>query len=118
MMLKREEFERALAVLCSDGLAWMDTDLLIRVAVTVWYSSHIPNLGKVPEPCRADIGYLLDRLSRFNIMSKERKLELLASLEPYRPASPPATESQCKDVRAIEWGACADLMPFVEELLP
>lgn len=58
MMLNREEFEKALAVLCSDGLA------------------------------------------------------------PYKPISPPATMSACKDVLAIEWGASADLMPFVEELLP
>lgn len=118
MMLNREEFDEALAVLCNDGLARMDPALLLRVALTVWYTSLIPDLGKVSEANRADIGYLLDRLSRFNIMSKQCKLDLLGSLEPYRPASPPITDSQCKDVRAIEWGASADLMPFVEELLP
>ena len=118
MMLNREEFDRALAVLCSDGLARMDTELLLRVAVTVWYTSLIPDLGKVPEAFRADIGYLLDRLSRFNIMSKQRKLDLLGSLAPYKPACPPTTVSTCKDTLAIAWGASADLMPFVEELLP
>jgi len=118
MMLNREEFDEALAVLCSDGLARMDPALLLRVALTVWYTSLIPDLGKVPAADRADIGYLLDRLSRFNIMSKQRKLDLLGSLAPYKPISPPATMSACKDVLAIEWGASADMMPFVEELLP
>ena len=118
MLLKRDEFAKALATLCSEGLARVDTDLLIRVAVTVWYSRFIPDLSNVPEPCRADIGYLLDRLSRFNIMSKERKLELLASLVPYKPESLPATTSACKDTLAIAWGASADLMPFVDDLLP
>ncbi|NVD72559.1 hypothetical protein HUX88_18700 [Duganella sp. BJB1802] len=61
-------------------------------------------------PCPEDLA--ITKLGRL------APLDLLASLEPYRPASPLVTGYQCKDVRAIEWGASADLMPFVEELLP
>ncbi|WP_444843432.1 hypothetical protein [Duganella caerulea] len=66
MMLNREEFEKALAVLCSDGLARMDPQLLLRVAVTVWYlrrgTASLPNTplrrdhlsGNLPHPPSGD----------------------------------------------------------------
>ena len=108
----------ALSDLSRQGLAGADKHLVVEVAKAVWYSANVPNLGNMPAQLRADAGYIVDRLARFNVLPKWRKLQLLAALEPYKRLSPPSTGSSCRDPLAIAWGASADLTVFMPDLLP
>lgn len=90
---------------------------LTRVAERLWYGRSVPDLGKVPEPYRRDVGYLVDRLARFNVVNAGRKQKVLAALTPYKPLST-AEWQNYRDALASAWGASAELTPRLAELLP
>ncbi len=99
------------------GLNGVDREHIIFIAKSVWYYDLIPDLGQIPGPFRNDVGYLIDCLARFDVLPKQRKLELISAMERYKP-SLPAAESCCHDPRARAWGASCDIMPFMGDILP
>lgn len=110
------EFENVLGQLVGRGFARADAGLLREVAERLWYDHTVPDLSKVPSSLRADAGYLVDRLSRFNVLSRSQKLAVLSALSPFKPAQPKA--SACKDPLALAWGASSDLTARLAELMP
>ena len=117
-IMNSKDFHQALIELAQHGIRRMDRQLLAEVAVAVWYSSVQPDLSQIPPLLRSDVGYVLERLARFNILTKQRKLKLLASLEPYRRLRQPAADSHFQDPLAVAWGASADMTPFMQDILP
>jgi hypothetical protein len=99
------------------GLNGVDREHIIFIAKSVWYYDLIPDLGQISGPFRNDVGYLIDCLARFNVLPKQRKLELISAMERYKPLLP-AVESRCHDPRARAWGASCDIMPFMADILP
>lgn len=110
------EFEGVLGQLVGQGFTRADSGLLREVAERLWYSHSVPDLTKVPSRLRADAGYLVDRLARFNVLSKEQKLLVMTALSPFKPIQPVA--SACKDPLAVTWGASMDLTTRLPELMP
>jgi hypothetical protein len=117
-MIAERSLENMLIDIGRHGLAHVDKILLVEVAMCIWYSDVVPDLRVVPAELHGDVGYLLDRLARFNILSKPRKLQMLAALTPYKVQHRPAPASSCQDPLAVEWGASADLTPLYPTLLP
>lgn len=99
------------------GLGYADPEDVVYIAKNVWYYDFMPDLSAVSGPYRNDVGYLFDRLARFNVLTKERKLALIDAVAPYKPARPMPSE-ECRDPSAIEWGASYDLKAFMGDLMP
>ena len=112
--------EQMLGDVARHGFARVDPKLLREVAERLWYAGEVPNLAEVPAKLRPDAGYLVDRLARFNVLPKERKLQLLSAVRQYQPSSPaPKTEvAGRKDPLAVAWGASMDLTSRLGELMP
>ena len=117
-MMDDRTLENALIDIGRRGLAHVDSLIVVEVAMCIWYSDVLPDLGVVPAELHGDVGYLLDRLARFNVLSKQRKMQLLAALAPYKAQRRPATASASQDHLAVEWGASTDLAPLYPSLLP
>lgn len=100
------------------GLVHAETALVVQIAKAMWYSTEIPNLEEMSEVYRNDVGYVIDRLARFNVVPKGRKLQLLAAIEPFRCKSENSMPRLCKDPLAVEWGATGDLSRFIPDLMP
>ncbi|MFZ2267970.1 MAG: hypothetical protein WAV95_10390 [Azonexus sp.] len=104
-----ETFEQLVAVIVECGLAKVNTSVLGRIANELWYSGHVPDLGLVPPELRGDAGYLIERLTRFNILDQEREAEILVALAPWQDQIEQESAPHCRDPLAHEWGASADL---------
>lgn len=111
------EFERMLASIARQGFAHADAALLRKVAERLWYGRSVPDLSQVQEKYRRDAGYLVDRLTRFNVVKVTRKQKVLAALTPFKPANTIPLQSY-RDALASAWGASAELTPRLAELLP
>ncbi|WP_407277589.1 hypothetical protein U5817_13055 [Aromatoleum evansii] len=118
--VRRMALERMLGDVARQGVAHVAPELLREVAERLWYAGEVPNLAKVPANLRPDAGYLVDRLARFNVLPKERKLQVLSAVRQYQPASPtPAADvTGRKDPLAVAWGASMDLTSRLGELMP
>lgn len=103
--------------IATEGLDNVAREHIIFIAKAIWYFDLIPDLKELPGPYRNDVGYLVDCLARFNVLPKERKLELIAAVAPYKP-SLPLDDTVRHDPRAREWNASADIMPFMADILP
>ena len=64
------------------GLGYADPEDVVYIAKNVWYYDFMPDLSAVSGPYRNDVGYLFDRLARFNVLTKERKLALIYAVAP------------------------------------
>lgn len=100
------------------GLAQADSELVVQIAKVLWYSTEIPNLAEMPAAHRNDVGYVIDRLARFNVVPKERKLRLLAAIEPFKGNASQSAPTLGKDPLAVAWGASADMSRFMPDLIP
>ena len=102
------------------GFAHVEPELLREVAERLWYEREVPNLAEVPAKLRPDAGYLVDKLARFNVLPKERKLRLLAAVRKYQPSSPAPRVDVAgrKDPLAVAWGASMNLTSRLGELMP
>ena len=117
MTSRKPAFEKMLGDVARQGFARADAGLLRLVAERLWYGRSVPDLGKVPEPYRPDVGYLVDRLARFNVVKAARKQKVLAALTPYKPSGTVEWQ-RYRDPLASVWGASAELTPRLAELLP
>lgn len=119
-LVRRMALERMLGDVARQGFARVEPELLREVAERLWYEGEVPDLAEVPAKLRPDAGYLVDRLARFNVLPKERKLRLLAAVRQYQPSYPAhRTELAVrKDPLAVAWGASMDLTSRLGELMP
>ncbi|MCG2578686.1 hypothetical protein LZ012_16935 [Dechloromonas sp. XY25] len=102
-------FEEQVAQIADRGLANADCVALRLVADRLWRSRHIPDLRQVPPELRADAGYLIERLTRFNNLDQGREIEILAALAPWQDESEHQSPASCRDPLAQEWGASSAL---------
>lgn len=116
-MKAKNGYEVMLVEVARQGLTHVSSELLKQVAEGLWYEKWVPDLSLVPKPYRRDAGYLVDRLLRFNVLTKEQKLTVLSALEPYKPHES-QTATKCKDPLALQWGARDDLTSRFPELMP
>jgi len=110
--------EQKLGEVARQGLAHADQQLLREVAEQLWYSAAVPNLAHVPPLLRPDVGYLVDKLARFNVLGSARKFALLDAVRPYLHAREKPANSVCRDPLAVEWGASSDFSCRLRELMP
>lgn len=102
-------FEEQVTQIAHRGLANADCVALREVADRLWSSRHIPDLRQVPPELRADAGYLIERLTRFNILDQAREIEILSALAPWQDESEHQSPPSCRDPLAQEWGASSAL---------
>lgn len=113
-----ESLNEALVALVQQGLLLADKERLIEVAKALWYSPEVPDPSNLPPQCQNDVCYVIDRLARFNVLSKSRKLQLLNAIEKFRKDLGTQPASATLDPLAASWGASGDLIPFMQDLLP
>ena len=109
MLCIDQTFEQQVALTAHRGLARVDAASLREIADTLWHTHHIPDLSGVPAELRADAGYLIERLVRFNVLDRARRNEILEALAPWQDSSNREAASTCRDPLAQEWGASSDL---------
>ncbi|MGE5472569.1 MAG: hypothetical protein ACM3X0_17390 [Bacteroidota bacterium] len=109
MPYTNQTFEQKLALLAYRGLANADVPALREIADCLWHSRYVPDLGLVPSELRQDAGYVVDRLTRFNVLDQAREIEILAALAPWQDKVDRDAVPGCRDPLAQEWGAHADL---------
>lgn len=116
-MKTKVDYDLLLSELARQGIAQVSCDVLQKVAEGLWYEKWVPDLSRISEQSRMDAGYVLDRLLRFNVLTKEQKLTVLSALEPYKPKEPNGSPTSCKDPLAQLWGARADLNSRFSDLM-
>lgn len=104
-----QNFEEQVSLIAYRGLAHVDAGTLRDVANYLWHSRHVPDLSRVPVQLRADAGYLIERLTRFNVLDAARETEILAALAPWQDECNQESAPSCRDPLAQEWGASSDL---------
>lgn len=117
MAKAKHDYEAMLVELARQGVARVSPAILQQVAEGLWYEKKVPDLSRVPVRYRRDAGYVVDRLLRFNVLSKEQKLAVLRALEPFKPKEA-GSSMACRDPLALAWGAQADLTSRFPELMP
>lgn len=104
--------------LSKKGLSDATPQQVVQTALELWHKNYLPSLTGLSGENKRVAGYLLDRLSRFNCLSAERKAKLQEVAQSAR-ADVPHRESQLKvDSLAKQWGLDYDLRPFMKDLLP
>ena len=102
-------FEEQVTQIADRGLVNADCAALRLVADRLCRSRHIPDLRQVPPELRADAGYLIERLTRFNTLDQAREIEILSALAPWQDESEQQSPPGCRDPLAREWGASSAL---------
>jgi hypothetical protein len=112
--------QTALRRLANAGLAHADVDVVVRVALAVWYEGFVPKLGRLSTKQRRDVGYLVDRLARTSVLSKQQQDVLFSEVSKVRSSLRPrrTVSRDVHDPLAAQWGASADLSRFKQALLP
>jgi hypothetical protein len=91
------------------------------IALGIWYEDYTPNLDNLESHQLQKAGYIIDRLMRFNCVSKERYLVLLELM-----SSIPITLVTIKtdltnnniESLAIKWNLNEDISHLVQTVLP
>lgn len=122
MTIHGEMAMQQLKMLSQKRLSAAQPEEVVATALEVWFGETTPTLSELfmmSNHEQATAGYLLDRLSRFNCVSVDRKYQyqqlcqaLFNRLKPY----PNSTDDV--DVLASRWGLSSDLKPFRHHLLP
>ncbi|AXK37988.1 hypothetical protein DWG20_00280 [Crenobacter cavernae] len=110
------DLEALLREIARQGLQSAPHALLRTVAERIWYHIDIPDLSLLEPELRPVVGYLVSRLLRVNTLDKERKMQLMAAIEPFLPEHPLPTRS--RDPLAVSWGITDNFSPRFGELLP
>ncbi len=107
--------QKALAVCAARGLARLEEGDVTALAAALWHEGFEPDVAALEKSYRADVGYLLDLLTRLGPLSREQKEQLRRPLESLRPTAPKETRS--RDPLAKAWGASCDLTRFLPQVL-
>lgn len=109
MAYTNQTFEQFVSLIVHRGINNIDNVMLRQVANELWTTSIVPDLGRVPAELRADAGYLIDRLTRYNAIDQSREVEILTALAPWQDQIEHDASPLCRDPLAQEWGASGDL---------
>lgn len=113
-----EDMQRALSQIAHGGLATVNSSDVVKVAYAMWHQLLTPQLNPfLGLPFAADAAFLVDRLTRFNCVSRERKIQLLTMLGSFKPARCVPVEP-LQDPLAVQWGASRDLKELISASLP
>jgi hypothetical protein len=97
------------------------SERLKLVALALWYQDFVPSVDSFDGKCVALAGYVLDKLTRYNCLSSEKKsylrTHLLSELE-RKKAALFSVESSSNDMLAKQWGTSVDLKKEFRGLLP
>lgn len=91
------------------------------VALALWYQDFVPSVDSFNGQDVGLAGYVLDKLTRYNCLSSEKKsylrTHLLSELE-RKKAALFLGESSSQDMLAKQWGTSVDLKKEFRGLLP
>lgn len=91
------------------------------LALAVWYQDFVPSVDSFNGQEAGLAGYVLDKLTRYNCLSSEKKsylrTHLLSELE-RKKAALFLGETNSKDMLAKQWGTPVDLKKEFRSLLP
>lgn len=91
------------------------------LALAVWYRDFVPSVDSLNGQEVRMAGYVLDKLTRYNCLSSEKKsylrTHLLSELE-RKKAALFLGETNSKDMLAKQWGTPVDLKKEFRSLLP
>lgn len=97
------------------------SESLKLLALAVWYQDFVPSVDSFDGQEVGLAGYVLDKLTRYNCLSSEKKsylrTHLLSELE-RKKAALFLGESNSKDMLAKQWGTSVDLKKEFRSLLP
>lgn len=97
------------------------SERLKSVALALWYQDFVPSVDSFDGKEIGLAGYVLDKLTRYNCLSSEKKYylrtHLLSELEK-KKAALFSGESSSKDMLAKQWGTSVDLKKEFRGLLP
>ncbi|QDQ28544.1 hypothetical protein FNU76_20530 [Chitinimonas arctica] len=100
------------------GLARTKRQDVKSLALGVWHKGYTPDLKALEGDYLKDVGYLLDRLARFNVLPPQRKLKLFRAVAKLKPGKQADQGRKFRDRLASEWGASTDYSAFKDDLLP
>lgn len=102
-------------------LSDISVEELKPIALGIWHEGYTPNLHGLNDEELQKAGYLLDRLMRFNCVSNNRKLELMAIVAEVKLSlkntlsSPPSSISV--EPLARKWNLTEDISLLIQPLL-
>lgn len=89
-MPPRYSLQDSLTLVAQQGLLNAAFEVAEAVALGVWYGADTPDFSKLPGAYRGDAVLLVERLAYYNVVSQERKRELLTLVRAEAPTPPPA----------------------------
>jgi hypothetical protein len=102
------------------GLSASSTDEIIRLACAYWhevFSPDIDNAKLLPVEQQKIIGYLTEFFSTFNIVKKERAINLVSLAHELKNQIDPVSNNSNADEIAAEWGLSENLNEFHKDIL-
>ena len=93
-------------------------ELLECLAMAVWYQKFVPDVSQYRDGLAAQAGFLLDKLTRYNCMSKEQKEVVREPLRTLKAQSVAVPSSNSLDSLANAWGVSYSFSNEFRSLLP
>lgn len=108
-------FQRAV----SHSFSTLRKEELKNIALNIWYENVTPDTSHFNTLQKQKAGYLLDRLMRYNCVSKQRKLELLLLVNTLKDSCElkPSLEPNNAEPLALSWGLTEDIAQLASDLL-
>lgn len=100
------------------GLSAAKAEDVASLAHALWHEGFSPNFKNLSGQGVLDAGYLVDFLSRFDTLPREKRVAMHKLATSYRPPVFVMKASKGVDSLARAWGASSDLSRFMKDLLP
>lgn len=112
--------DRQFSNILSTPLTNLSVEEFKPIALGIWHENYTPSLDQLQSDRLSKAGYFIDRLMRFNCVSRDRKLELLELLHQIWAALPetvPTVSSLNVEPLAQKWNQEEDISHLIQPLL-
>lgn len=117
--MSKADLQKTFESVARAGLSRAKKRDVVVVARAVWHEDFVPDLYSLRGQGRKDGGYLVDYLSRFSVLPKEKRRHLSTLAKEFRPHGDlDSLKGAGADPLSLLWGATSDLNEYVNDLLP
>ena len=103
----------------STSFSNIEMEELKTIAIALWHKNYLPSISNLDSLQKKRAGYLIDRLMRYNCVSKSQKLELLSLVKILHNNLTPEISATNFNVEslAMRWGLDEDISDLMPEIL-
>ena len=117
--MNQENLSSLFKQVISNSFATTEVEDLKTIAIAVWHENYLPSISNLDSLQKKRAGYLIDRLMRYNCVSKSQKLKLLTLVKTLKNSISTQTNLSNPQVEslAMKWGLDEDISELMIDIL-